>query len=104
MSISWLNSCETSHFLVDGKYPRGLQRNKYKGAFLQANPHLTLNLVISWRNSCGKNMLLEYRFIPRKCNMAAVCSQSQGRDKPVRPSYPNTACCETPGGQVWHIN
>ena len=54
MSISWLNSCETSRFLVDGKYPRGLQRNKYKGAFLQANPHLTLNLVISWRNSCGK--------------------------------------------------
>ena len=77
MSISWLNSCETSHFLVDGKYPRGLQRNKYKGAFLQANPHLTLNLVISWRNSCGKNMLLQNS---RKRNMAAVRSQSQGRD------------------------
>ena len=62
MSISWLNSCETSHFLVDGKYPRGLQRNKYKGAFLQANPHLTLNLVISWRNSCGKkHAIIEFK-------------------------------------------
>ena len=81
--VSRLNTCETNRVFWHGKYTEDFKESKSSGVFhrrIDCNSRLTLSCCLSWRNSCAKNMLLEYRFIASKRNMAAVWSQTQCRD------------------------